>query len=137
MHGATFDGHPGSGLYAGAHELLGLARELQHPTLVAPETWRSMITPQYPDLNGVLPGLRPPVPQPVGPRPGDAGTKSPHWSAPWSSPETFGHFGRSGTLLWVDPVADVAMVALTDREFGAWAIDAWPRLTWETVLDHA
>jgi CubicO group peptidase (beta-lactamase class C family) len=46
-----------------------------------------------------------------------------------NSPETFGHFGGSGTFLWVDPVADVAVAALTDREFGLWALDVWPSLS--------
>ena len=41
-------------------------------------------------------------------------------------PETFGHFGGAGTFIWVDPVTDVALVCLTDREFGPWALDAWP-----------
>ena len=47
-------------------------------------------------------------------RPEIRGTKAPHWSAPWSSPETFGHFGRSGTLLWVDPVPILQLQAERD-----------------------
>ena len=38
----------------------------------------------------------------------------------------YGHFGGAGTLLWVDPQSDLAAVALTDHEFGDWAVDAWP-----------
>ena len=136
MLDAVFEGHPGSGMRASAGSLLALVRELQRPTLIAPETWRAMTSVQYPELNGVLPGYGRQYPNPWGLGPEIRGTKAPHWSAPWSSPETFGHFGRSGTLLWVDPVAGVAMVALTDREFGAWAMEAWPRLTGD-VLDHA
>ena len=49
------------------------------------------------------------------------GAKVPHWTAPGGSPRTFGHFGGSGTFLWVDPDARLACVVLTDREFGAWA----------------
>ncbi len=41
----------------------------------------------------------------------------------------FGHFGGSGTFLWVDPVAKVACCALTTREFGEWAKVAWPVLS--------
>ena len=48
--------------------------------------------------------------------------KSPHWMGTRNSPATFGHFGGSGTFLWVDPVADLAVVALTDRDFGPWAL---------------
>ena len=43
-----------------------------------------------------------------------------------NSPATFGHFGGSGTFLWVDPAVDRALVVLADRGFGAWALDAWP-----------
>jgi CubicO group peptidase (beta-lactamase class C family) len=43
-----------------------------------------------------------------------------------ASRSTFGHFGGTGTFLWVDPVANVACLALTDREFGPWALEAWP-----------
>ncbi len=53
-----------------------------------------------------------------------------------NSPETFGHFGGSGTFLWVDPVADLAPVVVTDREFGAWALEAWPALS-DAVLAGA
>ena len=42
---------------------------------------------------------------------------------------TFGHFGGSGTFLWVDPEARVACVALTNRPFGQWAKEAWPELS--------
>ena len=29
-------------------------------------------------------------------------------------------------MFWVDPVAGIGCVALTDCEFGAWATTAWP-----------
>ena len=50
-----------------------------------------------------------------------------------TSARAFGHFGGSGTFLWVDPAAGIACAALTTREFGEWAKDAWPRLS-EAVL---
>ena len=46
-----------------------------------------------------------------------------------TAPSTFGHFGRSGTFLWVDPDAGLALGCLTDLAFGDWAADAWPRLS--------
>jgi CubicO group peptidase (beta-lactamase class C family) len=52
--------------------------------------------------------------------------KAPHWMGARNSPEAYGHFGGSGAFLWVDPAVDVAVAALTDREFGRWALDAWP-----------
>ena len=62
--------------------------------------------------------------------------KSPHWTGTRNSPRTFGHFGGSGTFLWVDPEADLACVAFGDREFGDWALEAWPRLS-DAVLSEA
>jgi len=49
-------------------------------------------------------------------------------------PATFGHLGGSGTFLWVDPGAGVALAVLTDREFGHWALEAWPALS-DAVLE--
>ena len=38
-----------------------------------------------------------------------------------NSPATFGHFGQSGTMFWVDPAAGLGLVALAERDFGPWA----------------
>ena len=35
--------------------------------------------------------------------------KSPHWTGSRNSERTFGHFGRSGTFLWVDPEPGIAL----------------------------
>ena len=48
------------------------------------------------------------------------------WAGASNSTATFGHFGQSGTFFWVDPVAELALIALTDRGFGDWARPAWP-----------
>ena len=52
--------------------------------------------------------------------------KTPHWTGTRNSPATFGHFGGSGTFLWVDPALDRSLVCLTDREYGPWALETWP-----------
>jgi CubicO group peptidase (beta-lactamase class C family) len=93
-----------------------------------------MATPQFPELDGVLPGYGPRHPNPWGLGPEIRGEKSPHWTGTRNSPRTFGHFGRAGTFVWVDPDAGLTLVALTDRDFGAWAADWWPRLS-DAVLD--
>jgi CubicO group peptidase (beta-lactamase class C family) len=61
--------------------------------------------------------------------------KHPHWTGERNSTRTFGHFGRSGTFLWVDPDAAVACACLTDEPFGAWAKEAWPRLADAVLAD--
>ena len=43
-----------------------------------------------------------------------------------ASRRTFGHFGGSGTFLWVDPEPGVGCVVLTERDFGEWAKELWP-----------
>ena len=60
--------------------------------------------------------------------------KTPHWTGERNSPATFGQFGGSGTFLWVDPAAAIALAVLTDREFGPWALEAWPALS-DAVLE--
>ena len=52
-----------------------------------------------------------------------------HWSGTQTSPRTFGHWGGSGTFLWVDPDAGLALGVLSDLDFGDWARDAWPKLS--------
>ena len=119
----------GFGVQSCVADLVGFARELMRPTLVSPELHAEATTVQFPGLPGVLPGFG-------VQRPNDWGLgfelrdgKSPHWTGAQNSGSTFGHFGQSGTFLWVDTVADLALVVLTDRDFGDWAYPLWPALS--------
>jgi CubicO group peptidase (beta-lactamase class C family) len=38
-------------------------------------------------------------------------------------------------FLWVDPDRDLALVALTDRDFGDWAYDLWPALSDSVIAE--
>jgi CubicO group peptidase (beta-lactamase class C family) len=107
-------------------DLLALGRELLQPTLVAAETLAEATTVQFPGLTGVLPGLGRMEPNDWGLTFELRDAKSPHWTGTHNSERTFGHFGASGTFLWVDPVAGAACGVLTDRRFGEWAKEAWP-----------
>jgi CubicO group peptidase (beta-lactamase class C family) len=126
MTASRLDGSPAAGGVSTASDLSRFAAELQAPTLLSAEALAEATRVAYPGLRGVLPGY--------GSQPhNDWGLgfeirdeKSPHWTGERNSPATFGHFGQSGTFLWVDPVAQLALVALADRDFGAWAIEAWP-----------
>jgi CubicO group peptidase (beta-lactamase class C family) len=62
-------------------------------------------------------------------------TKSPHWTGASNSPRTYGHFGQSGTFIWADPVAELALVVLTDRDFGEWSVPLWPALSDRVVAE--
>jgi CubicO group peptidase (beta-lactamase class C family) len=107
-------------------DLLALGRELLQPTLVAPETLGEATTVQFPGLAGVLPGLGRMEPNDWGITFELRDAKSPHWTGSHNSDATFGHFGASGTFLWVDPAAGLACGVLTDRPFGDWAKETWP-----------
>jgi CubicO group peptidase (beta-lactamase class C family) len=110
-------------------DLLTLCGEWLAPTLISPATMASAVAAWWPDLGGVLPGFGRQDPNPWGLGFELKGAKAPHWTGSANSPATFGHFGRSGTFLWVDPVAAMACVALTDEPFGPWALTAWPALS--------
>jgi CubicO group peptidase (beta-lactamase class C family) len=126
---ADLRGSPAADLYGSLDDLLILACELQRPTLVAPETLVEATTVQFPGLAGVLPDFGRFDPNDWGLGFELRDEKSPHWTGSRNSPRTFGHFGGSGTFLWVDPEAGVALGVLTNLDFGDWAKEAWPRLS--------
>ena len=119
-------GSPAHGYRGPLGDLLALGRELLRPTLVAAETLGEATTVQFPGLAGVLPGLGRMEPNDWGLAFELRDAKSPHWTGSRNSERTFGHFGASGTFLWVDPDAGLACGVPTDRPFGDWAKEAWP-----------
>jgi CubicO group peptidase (beta-lactamase class C family) len=142
LHAAVFEplgmsaqlrGSAGAGVHGSLHDASRLARELLRPTLIAPETLAEAISVQLPGLSGVIPGIGRQDPNDWGLGLELKDAKAPHWTGTRNSPRTFGHFGGSGTFLWVDPDADLALVALSDRDFGDWALEAWPRLADEVL----
>ena len=121
-------GDPGSGMHASLADVLAIGRELLVPRLVADETRDEMVSVQFPGLAGVLPdhGRFDPLDWGLGVQ---LNTRPPSWMGSRTSPQTFGHFGGTGTFLWVDPESGIACAALTTREFGDWAKEAWPRFS--------
>jgi len=126
---AELRGSAAADLHGTLDDLLRFAAELQRPTLVAPETLAEATAVQFSGLAGVLPdiGRFDPNDWGLGFELRDA--KQPHWTGTRNSELTFGHFGGTGTFLWVDPEAGIALGVLTDRAFGPWALEAWPRLS--------
>ncbi len=124
---------PSQGLHGPIGDLAALAEELLRPTLVAPATARAATAVAFAGLVGVVPGVGrfDPCDWGLGPELHDG--KSAHWMGEANSSETFGHFGGAGTFVWIDPVADVGLVTLTDREYGPWALAAWPAFS-DSVL---
>ncbi|MFF0202820.1 serine hydrolase domain-containing protein [Streptomyces sp. NPDC005017] len=129
MDGTTLEGSCAKDGVSTVEDLLRFAAEVQAPRLLDPRTVADAMTVQYPGTKGVLPGYGHQNPNDWGLGFEIRDGKSPHWTGTSSSPRTFGHFGQSGTFLWIDPAAGSACVALTDRAFGPWAVEAWPAFT--------
>jgi CubicO group peptidase (beta-lactamase class C family) len=125
MGGTALRGPAGSGAVSTCADLARFAAELQAPRLVSAELLAEATSVVFPGRNGVLPGYGQQKPNDWGLGFELRDHKSPHWTGTGNSPRTFGHFGQSGTFLWVDPEAGAACVALTDRPFGPWAVQAW------------
>ncbi|MGW0005638.1 serine hydrolase domain-containing protein [Nocardia grenadensis] len=126
MVDSELTGSAGHGANSTLADLLRFAAELLQPRLISAQTLAEATSVQFPGSDGVLPGFG-------SQRPNDWGLgfeikdgKSPHWTGSTNSPETFGHFGQSGTFLWVDPRPGVACVALSDENFGDWSREVWP-----------
>lgn len=129
MTDTVLSGSPAADAVSTVDDLARFAAEVQAPRLLAAATVREATEVAFPGLKGVLPGYGHQAPNDWGLGFEIRGGKEPHWTGGHSSTRTFGHFGQSGTFLWVDPEAGAACVALTDRDFGAWAIEAWPPFT--------
>lgn len=129
MVSSELSGSAAHGLRSTTADLARFAQELQTPKLLAPATLAEAVTEQFAGLAGKVPGMLRYDPNPWGLGFELKGHKDPHWTAPEGSPATFGHFGGSGTFLWVDPDAHLACVVLTDRRFGSWAPPLWAKLS--------
>ena len=128
MGGATLSGSPAHGAAAGIEDLCRFAAELFAPQLVSPGTLQLATSVAFPGLAGVVPGFGRYDPCDWGLGFELRGQKCPHWTGSTNSPASFGHFGQSGTFLLIDPVAELAVIVLSDRRFGPWAAAAWPAL---------
>lgn len=129
MAATELQGSPAKDGVSTADDLARFAAELLSPRLLSASTLEEATSVAYPGLKGVLPGYGNKSPNDWGLGFEIRDGKSPHWTGTSSSPRTFGHFGQSGTFLWVDPDAGAACAALADLDFGQWAIDAWPPFT--------
>lgn len=123
----------GFGAVSTVADLAAFAADLLEPRTVSAQLHEQAISVQFPGLTGVLPGFG-------VQRPNDWGlgfeirdAKSPHWTGSANSPRTFGHFGQTGTFLWVDPASALSLVVLTDRDFDEWAKPLWPALSDEVL----
>ena len=129
MTSTRLEGSAAAGLVGPLDDLVRLAAELLSPTLVAAPTLAAATTAAFPGLAGVMPGFGRQAPLDWGLGFEIRADKSPHWTGGHNSPATFGHFGKSGSFLWVDPHVGLACAVLSGRDFGPWSKDAWPALS--------
>jgi CubicO group peptidase (beta-lactamase class C family) len=134
MAGTELLERPSDGLHGPLVDAAALAGELLRPTVLSRTTAALAYDVVFPGLKGVLPGVGTfdPLDWGLGVEIRDG--KRPHWTGDRNSAATFGHFGGAGTFVWVDPAIDRALVCLTDREFGSWAMEAWPAFS-DAVID--
>jgi CubicO group peptidase (beta-lactamase class C family) len=125
----------GFGATSTVADLVAFASDLLRPATVSRQMHSEATEVQFPGLSGVLPGFGTQRPNDWGLGFEIRNDKSPHWTGTANSGGTYGHFGQSGTFLWVDPRADLALVALTDRQFGDWAYSRWPALSDEVLRE--
>jgi CubicO group peptidase (beta-lactamase class C family) len=125
----------GFGAVSSVADLAVFAGDLLRPVTVSAQMHAAATSVQFPGLSGVLPGYGMQRPNDWGLGFEIRGGKVPHWTGAANSVGTYGHFGQSGTFLWVDPHHDLALVVLTDRDFGDWAKPLWPALS-DTVLSQ-
>jgi CubicO group peptidase (beta-lactamase class C family) len=126
----------GFGATSTVADLAAFAADLLRPSTVSAQMHAEAITVQFPGLDGVLPGYG-------VQRPNDWGlgfeirdSKSPHWTGTRNSARTSGHFGQAGGFIWADPDAELALVVLTDRDFGVWALDLWPTISDAVISEY-
>lgn len=128
-------GSPAAGFRGSIRDLLAVGRELLAPTLISPELWHEATTVQFPGLGGILPGYGRQKHNDWGLGMEIRDGKDPHWTGSRSGPRTFGHFGQSGSFLWMDPDTGLTAAFLGEQRFGPAHVKAWPGLT-DAILDR-
>lgn len=132
MHATSLHGSPAHMVTSTVADLVRFLGELRTPTLLSADGAAAYHRVHFPGLPGLVPGVGRYTDCVWGLATEIRGEKQPHWTGTRNSPSTYGHFGGAGTLLWVDPGAQTACVALTDRDFDDWSQDAlrwWPQLS--------
>ncbi|MFN3254820.1 MAG: serine hydrolase domain-containing protein [Ilumatobacter sp.] len=136
MPNSELRGSAAHGVWSTVADLVRFVGEVSTPTLITAASAADVRRLHYPGLGGIVPGVGRFDNCPWGLGFEIRGSKAPHWTGSANSTDTFGHFGGSGTLMWIDPQADdLALVALTDRSFDQWSVEALQR--WPEISDAA
>ena len=139
MHHTALRGSPAHGVHSNLADTCRFVAEVMRPSLIHATSATDAERIHYPTLAGIVPGVGRYEQCPWGLGFEVRGTKTPHWTGTTNSPRTFGHFGGSGTMFWIDPDRDLALVSLADRDFDQWASTAltvWPELSDAVIAEY-
>lgn len=125
MNNTVLKGSSGYALETTVADLARFAQEVLAPSLLDPSTVKEMLTPQFADLRGIVPGYGMQKPCLWGLGFEIHGTKDPHWMGAALPDNAVGHFGMYGSYIWLLPDEKIALLALTDKDFGEWAKPLW------------
>ena len=140
MTSSVLRGSAAKGVRSNLDDTCRFVTEVMRPTLLHESTATDAQRTHFPTLAGMVPGVGRYTQCPWGLGFEVRGDKSPHWTGTTNSPRTVGHFGGAGTMFWVDPDRDLALVALADRDFDEWADTAlrvWPELSDAVIAGSA
>lgn len=137
MTDTVMAGSPAHGAVSTCADLQKFAREILNPTLIPGELASEAFAPQYPNLDGIVPGYGRFTPCLWGLGFEIRGDKE-HWMPANSSTHTVGHFGQAGSYLWVDHSRGLGAVFLGEMPFGQWHKENWGCLntTIVTIADN-
>lgn len=131
MKSAELKGSPAWGATACVTDLLLLGREILDPHLVSSDLAADALSVHFPELAGVVPGYGRHTPCPWGLGCEIKGHKSPHWMGASFPERSVGHFGVSGSFLWVDRDHDATCAFVGAEAFGPWHKNTWSLLNEE------
>ncbi len=140
MTSSVLRGSAAAGIRSNLADTCRFVAEVMRPTLIDSSTAADALHTHYPTLAGIVPGVGRYAQCPWGLGFEVRGVKDPHWTGTTNSPRTVGHFGGSGTMFWIDPETDLALVALADRGFDEWAdvaLQVWPALSDAVIAEFA
>ncbi|MCD4549942.1 MULTISPECIES: serine hydrolase domain-containing protein [unclassified Schaalia] len=132
MSQSRVDGSPAHSGMSNITDLTLFACELGDSQLLSTDLFREATSIQFPELAGIVPGYGRHTPCPWGLGVEIRGQKTPHWMPLNASENSYGHFGVSGSFMWIDPDHQVAAVFLGAEPFGAWHKEHWSQMN--TVL---
>lgn len=121
-------GSPAWGMHGSLRELLAFAFEAACPRFLSPKLFSAWSGSDGMQLPGVVPGYGFYRDNAWGLGCEVRAAKDPHWTLPGSSAQTYGHFGQSGSFLWIDPTSRLGAVFLGQEAFDALHKQLWPKL---------